>query len=412
MTAMTVRGALLPDRSRRDLRLDSGRVTAVAPPGELPAGRSELDLSGYLLLPAPAEPHAHLDKAGTWDLADAPPCDLPSAVSAWRRYAEYVTEDDVRTRARRTLDDMLANGVTAVRTHADVLPGADPLRGLRALVGLREELRGRLDLQVAVLHTDAPDEVLCQAAELGVDLLGGCPHLSVDPAAAIDRVLRLAERYGVGVDLHADENLSPSATDLRLLADAVRRRGFAGPVTAGHCVSLGATDPQDAMRIAKETAQAGIGVVTLPITNLYLQGRDHPTRTPRGLTAVRTLLDAGVTLAAGGDNIRDPFNPVGRADPLETAGLLVTAGHLTLEEAVHAVTNGSRAVLGMPAAGPQEGAVADLLAVRAGSLSEALGAACPDRIVFKAGRIISRTTVVREFFEVDDGHVGDIAAKQ
>ncbi|MGW1025319.1 amidohydrolase family protein [Streptomyces sp. NPDC002577] len=409
---MTIRGALLPDRSVRDLRLDGGRVTAVAPPGELPAGPPELDLSGYLLLPAPAEPHAHLDKAGTWDLAGAPPCDLPSAVAAWRRYAEHVTEEDVLVRARRTLDDMLANGVTAVRTHADVLPGADPLRGLRALVRLRDELRGRIDLQVALLHTDAPGELLCQAVEVGADLLGGCPHLSADPAAAIERLLRFAERYGVGVDLHADENLSPGATDLRLLADAVRRRGFAGPVTASHCVSLGATDPQDAVRIAKETAHAGIGVVALPLTNLYLQGRGHPSRTPRGLTAVRTLLDAGVTLAAGGDNIRDPFNPVGRADPLETAGLLVTAGHLTLDEAVHAVTDGARSVLGMPLAGPRVGAVADLLAVRAGSLSEALGAACPDRIVFKAGRIISRTTVVREFFEVDDGHVGDIAAKQ
>jgi cytosine deaminase len=103
-----------------------------------------------------------------------------------------------------------------------------------------------------------------------------------------------------------------------------------------------------------------------------------------------------VPLAGGGDNIRDPFNPVGRADPLETAGLLVAAGHLTLPEAVHAVTTGARTVLGLPAAGPYEGAIADLLAVRADSLSGAVGASYPDRVVFKGGRAVSRTTVIRE----------------
>lgn len=355
-----------------------------------------MDLAGYLLLPAPAEPHAHLDKALTWDLAGAPPCDLPGAVAAWHGYAERVTEQDVLVRARRALGELVANGATAVRTHADVLPGPDPLRGLRALLRLREEACERVVLQIAVLHVDASDEILDEALDLGADLLGGCPHLSDDPQAAVARALTIAERHGVGVDLHADEHLDPDPKDLLLLARCVRERGFVHGATASHCVGLGGLDTAEAARIAKEAAAAGIGVVALPLTNLYLQGRGTPSRTPRGLTAVRALLDAGVPLAGGGDNIRDPFNPVGRADPLETAGLLVAAGHLTLPEAVHAVTTGSRRVLGLPAAGPYEGAVADLLAVRSDSLSGALGASYPDRIVFKGGRAVSRTTVVRE----------------
>ncbi|WP_330307809.1 MULTISPECIES: amidohydrolase family protein [unclassified Streptomyces] len=395
-TALLLRGARLPEGQVRDVLIEDGRVSAVAPTGQLPSLCEEMDLSGFLLLPAPAEPHAHLDKALTWDLAGAPPCDLPGAVAAWSGYAEQVTEEDVLVRARRALDELVANGATAVRTHADVLPGPDPLRGLRALLRLREELSERVALQIAVLHVEAPDEVLDEALELGADLLGGCPHLSDDPQAAVARALTIAERHGVGVDLHADEHLRPDPKDLLLLAQAVRERGFAHGATASHCVGLGGLDPADAARIAKEAAASGIGVVALPLTNLYLQGRDTPARTPRGLTAVRALLDAGVPLAGGGDNIRDPFNPVGRADPLETAGLLVAAGHLTLPEAVHAVTTGARTVLGLPAAGPYEGAIADLLAVRADSLSGVVGASYPDRIVFKGGRAVSRTTVIRE----------------
>lgn len=415
MSPLLLRGARLPDGDVRDLLLDpdSGLVARVAPPGVLPSGPDELDLTGHLLLPAPAEPHAHLDKALTWDLAQALPAgapagalpgDLSSAVTAWRAYAARVTEEDVFQRAGRAVDELRANGVTAVRTHVDLLTdngsyrAGDPLRGLRALLRLRRQLRGRVRLQIAVLHIDAPDELLHQALDLGADLLGDCPHLSADPAASVERTLRIAAEHQVGVDLHADETLDPGAQDLRLLARAVRERGFVSGVTASHCVSLGAVEPEEAARTAKEVAAAGIGVVALPLTNLYLQGRDRPSSTPRGLTAVRALLDAGVTVAAGGDNIRDPFNPVGRADPLETASLLVTAGHLTPGEALHAVTAGARAVLGLPEAGPYEGAVADLLAVRAQTVLEVLGASCPERLVFAGGRLVSRTSVVRELY--------------
>ncbi|MEV7734488.1 amidohydrolase family protein [Streptomyces sp. NPDC088921] len=405
MSPLLLRGARLPDEGVRDVLVstDSGLVARVTPPGLLPSGPDELDLTGYLLLPAPAEPHAHLDKALTWDLAGALPGDLLSAVTAWRAYAARVTEEDVFQRARRAVDELCANGVTAVRTHVDLLRddgdyGGDPLRGLRALLRLRRQLRGRVRVQIAVLHVDAPDELLHEALDLGADLLGDCPHLSADPAASVERTLRIAAEHQVGVDLHADESLDPGAGDLRLLARAVLERGFVSGVTASHCASLGVVEPAEAARTAKEVAAAGIGVVTLPLTNLYLQGRDRPSSTPRGLTAVRALLDAGVTVAAGGDNVRDPFNPVGRADPLETASLLVTAGHLTPDEALHAVTGGARTVLGLPAAGPYEGAVADLLAVRAQTVSEVLGASCPERLVFAGGRLVSRTSVVREIF--------------
>src|SRR3954452_21259162 len=322
MSPLLLRGARLPDEGVRDVLVstDSGLVARVAPPGLLPSGPDELDLTGYLLLPAPAEPHAHLDKALTWDLAGALPRDLLSAVTAWRAYAARVTEEDVFQRARRAVDELSANGVTAVRTHVDLLRddggyGGDPLRGLRALLRLRRQLRGRVRLQIAVLHVDAPDELLHEALDLGADLLGDCPHLSADPAASVERTLRIAAEHQVGVDLHADESLDPGAGDLRLLTRAVLERGFVSGVTASHCVSLGVVEPAEVARTAKEVAAGGIGVGDLPLTTLSLQARDRPSSTPRGLTALRALLDAGVTVAAGGDNIRDPFNPVGRADP-------------------------------------------------------------------------------------------------
>ena len=139
------------------------------------------------------------------------------------------------------------------------------------------------------------------------------------------------------VDLHTDETLDPAVLGLEDLVARVERFGLQGRVTASHCVSLGMQPVDVQHAVADATAAAGVSVVTLPQTNLFLQGRDRAVATPRGLTALRPLLDAGVTLAAGGDNLQDPFNLVGRGDPLETAALLVMAGHLAPEEAYRAV---------------------------------------------------------------------------
>src|SRR4030095_12834339 len=112
--------------------------------------------------------------------------------------------------------------------------------------------------------------------------------------------------------------------------------------TASHCVSLGVQDETPQAVVPAELAAADVAVVTLPQTNLFLQARGTTTAPPRGLTALRPLLDAGVTVAGGADNMQDPFNIVGRGDPLETAALLVMAGHLTPAEAYHAVAAGTR----------------------------------------------------------------------
>ena len=94
-------------------------------------------------------------------------------------------------------------------------------------------------------------------------------------------------------------------------------------------------------------------------------------------------------MAAGGDNLQDPFNLVGRGDPLEAASLLVAAGHLQPDEAYHAVSVSARAVMGLPPVAVEAGAPAELLAIRAATVREAVALAPADRIVFHRGAVVA-----------------------
>lgn len=392
--------ARLPDGRLVDVDLDGGRVAAVRPAdprghagtrpdldGAGPADEGTLDLDGFVLLPAPADPHAHLDKALSWDAIRPPMGDLELAISSWRAHAATMTEEDVADRARTQALRMLAQGTTAVRTHVDVLLGPEPLRGVHALLRVREELRGLMDLELVALASHLTPSADVEAAlAAGVDTVGGAPHLAPDPPAEMHRLLGLARAHGVGVDLHTDENLGGPVT-LDAFARAVR--GWDAPVTAGHCVRLGTLEPEHRDRVIADVLAADLGVVANPMTNLYLQGWGTEVATPRGLTAVRALVDAGARFAAGADNVQDPFNPLGRGDALETAMLLVVAGHLSVDEAYHAVSAGARDVMGLPPAGVVPGARADLLAVRGTGLVDVVANAPADRYVLHRGRLVA-----------------------
>jgi len=397
-TDLVLLRATTASRERVDVLLRDGRVATVTPAGaqQFDTAIARIDLEGYVLVPAPAEPHAHLDKALTWESLATGHVDLPGAIDAWWRASRHLDPVETCQRALRAITEMVSHGVTAVRTHVDVCPGDHPLAAVEAMAGLRDATAGVVDLQIALLsRATTPDDVIRGAVDAGADFVGGAPYMEPDPAAENARLLRLAADLSVGVDLHVDEELDAAVASLGDLARRVVDFDFPFDVTASHCVSLGIQDPALVVDTIAAMVAAGLRVVTLPLTNLYLMGRGWETSPPRGLTAIRRLLDAGVTTAAGGDNIRDPFNPMGRADPLATASLLVTAGHVSVTEAYNAVSTNSREVLGLPPAGVAPGLVADLLAVRAVSLDDAVARTPDDRIVIGAGRVIAATETTR-----------------
>ena len=387
-------GARLPDGRLVDIELSGDTVAAVLPAGTAaPTDSPEdtLDLSGYVLLTATADPHSHLDKARSWDAIRPPLGDLGTAIASWVDYTATMTEDDVAERAMAQALAMLQQGTTAIRSHVDILRGADPLMNARALVRVRDDLAGLMDIELVVLaSSEAPDGQIDAALDLGFDLVGGAPHLAESPSVDLQRLLAIAERRDVGVDLHTDESLDGPVT---LDEFAISVRGWTRNVSAGHCVRLGTLPAPERARIIAEVAASDVGIIANPITNLYLQGWDHDHSHPRGITPAAELLAAGVRFAAGADNIRDPFNPLGRSDALETAMLLVIAAHLSIDEAFTAVSSGARAVMALPAAGAHVGAKAEFLAVRADSLEEAVATAPAARHVIHAGRLVATTTV-------------------
>ncbi|WP_328358926.1 amidohydrolase family protein [Streptomyces sp. NBC_00445] len=372
-------GARLTDGRTVDVRLGGERIEAVGTAGSLtaegaPGPGARVDLGGYLLLPAPAEPHAHAD----------------TALSADEGGPVSYDPQDVQRRATEAALLQLGHGATALRAHVRV-GDVQGLGALGAVLQARRSLRGLTELMTVamprVLTGRAGADglaMLRDAAKMGASVVGGCPDLDPDPTGYVEAVLEVATEHGCPVDLHTD------ATDPARLARLATMAGGLRPgVTLGPCGGLGRLPSEVAARTADQLAAAGVTVACLPQGGCG--GVDR-----RGTAPVRLLRSAGVRVAAGSGSLRDVSNPVGRGDPLEAAYLLASRYGLRPEEAYDAVSTTARAVLGLPEVRVEAGFPAELLAVRGDGLASALSLAY-SRIVVHRGRVVARTSAVREY---------------
>jgi cytosine deaminase len=226
------------------------------------------------------------------------------------------------------------------------------------------------------------------AISAGVDVVGGCPHLDPDPRGAVEFLLKLAIDSGLPLDLHADENMRPDSSDLEHLADIVLLDNISHQMNASHCVALSTRTDADIDRIAAKINSAKITVTALPQTNLFLQERGVSTRPARAITPIQKLQQAGVVVAAGADNLQDPFNLVGRGDPLEIASLLMISAHTTDVKALQMISTDSQQAVHGVRSEVSVGDPANFVAIPATNLRESIAMGPPDRIVVYGGVVI------------------------
>ncbi|MET9850937.1 amidohydrolase family protein [Streptomyces ossamyceticus] len=386
-------GARLMDGRVVDVRLGGGRIEAVGTAGSLGTGRTtasgapvaRVDLAGHLLLPAPAEPHAHGDTALSAEIEGPVPYD----------------GQDVQRRFTEAALLQLGHGATALRSHVHV-GDVQGLGALAAVLRARRALRGLVEVTAVamprLLTGVAGAEglaMLRDAVKMGASVVGGCPDVDPDPAGYVEAVVDIASEHGCPVDLHTDAD-DPA----RLARLAAMAGGLRPGVTLGPCAGLARLPAPVASRAADQLAAAGVGVFSLP------QG-GCGTVDGGGTAPVRLLRSAGVRVAAGSGALRDVSNPVGRGDPLEAAYLLASRDGLRAEDAYDAVSGAARAALGLPEVRVEAGFPAELLAVRGETLAGVLSLAYT-RIVVHRGRVVARTSAVREFCGSATGTAPDL----
>ncbi len=355
-----------------------------------------------LLLPAFVDLHVHIDKTFVVDEVGAAEGDLFAAIERMAKHRDGWSAEQIEARMERALSEAYANGCRALRTHLDWM-NKDAPKSLAVFEKLRDQWRDKLTLQcVSLTPLDYFDEGM-DAAFNGEDLAleVATAHLTCDQRRGeaallgafvyrneriydkLQRVFDLAIKNQLDLDFHVDEGLDTEARGLKAIAELTIKNNWQGRVTCGHACSLAMQSDDDALATLKLCAQAGIHLVALPATNLYLQGAWNRTPVERGLTRLTEAREAGVSCSIATDNVADGFYPYGSYRPLASYALGVQMGHLKAPlDWLSSITSAPSKAMNLPWDGLiREGCKAeDLLLVQAGDTRDLMNAPLVQRL--------------------------------
>ena len=409
-TTLKIVDATLAGRDGRwSIAMQGSVITEVAPQIETEA-QLTLNAQGRLVMPGLVDGHLHLDKALLLAQHPAQTGTFQEALTATGSLKRGFTVEDIQSRAREVINREINFGTTLMRSHVEVDPMLQ-LTAMEALVPLKQEYAWGLTLQLAVFAqegiTNQPGTVdlLRQAMTMGGDVIGSAPYVDPAPEQNIRIIFDLAQEFDCDVDFHLDFLDDDSPLLLPTVVAETLKRGWQGRVCLGHMTKLAGLSPESLQEMAAMLQDAGISILALPATDLYMMGRKDTHNVRRGVAPIHTLLDQGVTVGVATNNIQNLFTPFGDGDVLKICTLLAQTLQLGTAQShlqcLNMATTSAAKAIGVKNYRVAAGNIADLVLINANSASEAIGTAPIERTVIKCGKIVAETHAQRVRFSPD-----------
>jgi cytosine/adenosine deaminase-related metal-dependent hydrolase len=374
--------------AQTDLLIRDGRIARVAL-GIAAQGVANEDGGGAIALPGLVEAHTHLDKS-LWGMGWRPHQAGPRLIDKIETERRLKTEWDIdpRRQSARQATLSLSHGTTAIRSHVDIDTEIG-MAGFEGVTATKAAFRDFVDIEIVAFPQSGllsrPGTLALMEAAManGADVVGGLDPCAIDrdPKGQLDAVFALAEKHGKPIDIHLHEPDELGALSMEMILERTRAHGMQGKVTISHAFCLGMTDRARAHGLVARLAEEQISIATVATSS-------------RPVPAAAELRDAGVTLCAGSDGIRDTWGPYGNADMLERAMLLGLRNNFRtdpdVEHALWCCSYGGAKVMGLADYGLEEGCAGDLVLVEAEAVAHAVAAHPPRKLVIKRGRVVAR----------------------
>ncbi|MDR9394817.1 MAG: amidohydrolase family protein [Roseovarius sp.] len=402
MFDLLVKGGTLPDGRIADIGITGDRITAIDTLDAAQAGHV-IDATGDLVAPPFVDPHFHLDATLSYGLPRLNASGtLLEGIGLWGELKQVVTQDDMIDRALTYCDWAASMGLLSIRSHVDTCD--DRLKGVEAMLDVRDRVKGHIDLQLVAFPQDgfyrdptARDNTL-RALDMGVDVVGGIPHFErsmADGAASIRELCEIAADRGLMVDMHCDETDDPMSRHVETLAYEAHRLGLQGRVAGSHLTSMHSMDNYYVSKLLPLMAEAGLAAIPNPLINIMLQGRHDSFPKRRGLTRVKEMQAQGITVGWGQDCVRDPWYSLGTADMLDVAFMGLHVAQMSspqdMRRCFDMVTTDNARILGLAGYGLEVGRHASLVVLDAADPVEAVRLRPARLAVVSKGRVISTT---------------------
>jgi cytosine/creatinine deaminase len=376
-----------------DIGVKHGRIVAIE--RGLAAEAEVYDARGYLACPGLIETHIHLDKSRIIDRCAPQERSQLSPVKGVTPLKKGMSVEDVRARAKRTLEECIKHGTTRMRTQIEVDPGIG-MRGFEGVQSLIAEYRWAIDIEICVFPQEGlisypgTEQLLIEGLRRGATVIGGAPRYDTDQAGQIHRIFELAREFDVDIDMHLDVGPTPDAMNIHLVRELTEKYQRGGRVVVGHMAKLSLMPPDEVVALARSLADTGIAVTVLPATDLFLMGRNRDHSVVRGVADANLLVKHGVNCSLSSNNILNPATPYGDCSLVRMANLYANVLQIDrpaeLRECFGMLTDMSARLLNLKDYGFAVGHPADVVVIGAQEPEQAVAEIAQPLAVFKNGK--------------------------
>jgi cytosine/creatinine deaminase len=376
-----------------DIGVKHGRIVAIE--RGLAAEAEVYDARGYLACPGLIETHIHLDKSRIIDRCAPQERSQLSPVKGVTHLKKGMSVEDVRARAKRTLEECIKHGTTRMRTQIEVDPGIG-MRGFEGVQSLIAEYRWAIDIEICVFPQEGlisypgTEQLLIEGLRRGATVIGGAPRYDTDQAGQIHRIFELAREFDVDIDMHLDVGPTPDAMNIHLVRELTEKYQRGGRVVVGHMAKLSLMPPDEVVALARSLADTGIAVTVLPATDLFLMGRNRDHSVVRGVADANLLVKHGVNCSLSSNNILNPATPYGDCSLVRMANLYANVLQIDrpaeLRECFGMLTDMSARLLNLKDYGFAVGHPADVVVIGAQEPEQAVAEIAQPLAVFKNGK--------------------------
>jgi len=299
------------------IEIKNGKIDAISP--NQPQLPDAVDAKGLLMLPAFKDMHTHLDKT-LYGLPWKAVSPKRKTVADMIAYEQQIIPKLLETSVHRTglLIDLLQNyGTCFARSHFNV----DTTSGLRSLENLQIALDNKRESfsaelvafpQHGLYYTDSAPLMREVAQMDGVDFIGGLDPYGIDKniEKAIDFTVQLALDHNKGIDIHLHDLGKEGKYTIEYLIQKVKGNPqLQNKTFVSHAYVLAYLEPKEVDEISEKLAEAKVGIVSA------IPYRDKKMPLPK-------LIDRGVEVLVGNDNIQDHWSTLGTGNILQKANLM------------------------------------------------------------------------------------------
>lgn len=260
--------------------------------------------------------HAHFDKAYLISMENLrlSQVDMQKKWAIYKHLKENYTFEDLVERISRGVKTMIDQGVTFCRTLVDADSTVRTLP-VEAALEVKKRFAGQIQFEIGVqplqgVLDDESRKYFIAACEMA-DLVGGLPSRDrPTPEKHLDIIMGIAKDLNKRLDVHVDQENNPQECETELLARKTIEHGMEGRVAGIHAISVSAKPAMEQERIIKLVKDAGVSVIVCPSAALSMKQLEMPAPLHNSIAPVPKLLDAGIPVYLGVDNVYDLFMPV------------------------------------------------------------------------------------------------------